>query len=1212
MAKETSSSDSSLPLHEVLEAEFVALHGELPSDHPSSSESKMRLKALWDASHQLKEKRAALCISGGGIRSATFGLGVLQGLARCGLLDKFHYLSTVSGGGYIGSWLSAWIKNDPNGIRGVVGELKRRPDSSLNPEPQPIRHLREFSNYLAPKAGLTSVDFWTLITTFVRNMFLNWLVLISWLAAAMMVPRLYLAAINLQPDWPALGMKHSWHLLANHLPDDWKAWEDSIKHPWNIAMTIMLAVAFALIAIAMAYAVIDVPSTGNARFSQRRFLKFRQLPLFLASLILAAWWAVFCNVHGRSGVFQNAEGLLQFVLFFVFSYVCGGVLARLIPSFRKREHNARPGTVWRFFVIFITTVFAGFCLWAMATRMFLDHRTIEFTLKRDCEAIQISSGEKMALPQGTTGEITEIVEGTYTVGILGADQRVVRIAEKDLEPLIVNQMSDDQTHLTRFTFGDRCGAIEIPSGRETVIKKGTEGEIMEHVEGSYAVRTDQVWGRVAKKDLEGFELNPTPGPQAGWTKFRLPRPCEASETSKGKPLTIPGGITGLIKQIGNETYIVKTDPVTARIAKKDFNKVELRDPLPAPANHAVAYVCFAPALVMAIVMLVNFLFTGLASWVSEDEDREWWARSAAWMVITIVGWIIVNAIVVWGGQAITASGNQIDVFLGQLKANPVAKAILGVFGGISGIAGALVALRSKLGPKLGIKANLQWPLIFVAVVFFVLLAVVISWLLLVVGAQTWVQQVVAFLGHMMMNTQGKAILLTAFIAGTAIVGGLLVLRSNLSKPVMFVILLAAVIWWILLLTGSRHLAQNPNDWQAQLFIVVFLMGIILLFGIVMGFLINANKFSLHATYRNRLIRAYLAASRLKRSPHFFTGFDPEDNFELCKLSSERPLHVINGTLNLVKGEQLAWQERKAESFTMSRLHCGSWNERVGYRPSDGYGHGITLGTAMAISGAAANPNMGYHSSPVLGLLMTLFNVRLGWWLGNPGAPGAKTWRRPGPGYSVGPLFSEALGNTTDNYKYVNLSDGGHFENLGLYEMVLRRCHFIVVSDGGEDPECAFVDLGEAVRKIRIDFGIPIEFGTMTIYPRSAIDTLKTPGHNCAVGRIRYSVVDGDDAPDGLIVYIKPACYGDEPRDIYEYFKINPTFPHESTSDQFFSESQFESYRMLGAYTMEKLCTDCDGDFRCFVTDILKRHLQIEPPVWLTEFLEAHGSENKVA
>jgi multisubunit Na+/H+ antiporter MnhC subunit len=1202
MAKESSSADSSLSLHEVLEAEFVALHGELPSDYPGSSESKARLKALYDAIHGLKEKRAALCISGGGIRSATFGLGILQGLARCGLLEKFHYLSTVSGGGYIGSWLSAWIRNHPNGIRGVVEDLKRRPDSTLHPEPQPVRHLREFSNYLAPRTSLTSVDFWTLITTFIRNMFLNWLVLISWLAAAMMIPRLYLAAINLQPEWPPSppGMDNAKYAqLTNHIMQRWDCW-----------LNILPAVGFVLIAVAMAYAMIDVPSTGDARFSQRRFLKFRQLPLFLASLVLAAWWAVFCNVYGKLGVFQHAWGLLKFVLFFVFSYMCGGVLAMFTPWFGNRKHKAPTGGLWRFFVIFVTTIFAGFCLWAMATRMFLDHRTIEFALNKDSEATLILSGEKVTLPKGTTGEITKIVEGTYTVGILGADQRVVRIAEKALDPLMSSVTPDSQTGLKKFNFKEDYTALQIPSGKETLIRKGTDGEIMENIETNYTIETNPVSARVAKEDLDEFELQPDPGSEGGWIRFRLKRACDVKRISNDQTVTLPGGVTGAIKQIGSETYAVETDRVTATIAKKDLNVVELRRPLPAPANHAVAYVCFAPPLVMAVVMLINFLFTGLASWASEDEDREWWARSAAWITITIVAWIVVNAIVLWGGQAITATaGNQIDVFLGQLKANPVAKAILGTFGGVSGIAGALLALRSKLGPKLGPKAGLQWPLVFVAILFFVLLAVVISWVLLVIGAQPWVHQLVAFLGHMMAEPKGQAILVSAFVVATAVAGVFLFLRSNLSKGLVSFALLAVVIWWILLLSGAQRLAQEPNDWRAQLFIVVFLMGVILLFGIVMGFLINANKFSLHATYRNRLIRAYLAASRPERRPNFFTGFDPDDNFELYKLRPEKPLHVINGTLNLVKGEQLAWQERKAESFTMSRLHCGSFQVR--YRPSREYGHGISLGTALAISGAAANPNMGYHSSPVLSLLMTLFNVRLGWWLGNPGPAGSKTWKRAGPRYSVGPLFSEAAGNTTDRYQYVNLSDGGHFENLGLYEMVLRRCHWIVVSDAGEDPECSFADLGDAVRKIRIDFGIPIDFEPMSIYPRSAIETLKTPGHNCAIGRVRYSVVDGADAPDGIIVYIRPACYGDEPRDIYEYFKTNPAFPHESTSDQFFSESQFESYRMLGAYTMEKLCTDCRGDFRCFVRDILKRHLQMEAPVWLAKLLEETKEQEHV-
>ncbi len=111
------------------------------------------------------------------------------------------------------------------------------------------------------------------------------------------------------------------------------------------------------------------------------------------------------------------------------------------------------------------------------------------------------------------------------------------------------------------------------------------------------------------------------------------------------------------------------------------------------------------------------------------------------------------------------------------------------------------------------------------------------------------------------------------------------------------------------------------------------------------------------------------------------------------------------------------------------------------------------------------------------------------------------------------------------------------------------------------------------------------------------------GRNCAIGRICYSVLDGPNAPDGILIYIKPACYGNEPRDIFEYFKRSATFPHESTADQFFSESQFESYRMLGAHTMEKLCTDCGGDFDCFIRNVLERHLDIKAPDWLAALLE---------
>src|SRR5260370_20548156 len=174
MAKETSSGNSSLPLHEVLEAEFVALHETLPADYPSSTARENRLKAFWAAVDGLKEQRAALCISGGGIRSATFGLGVLQGLARCGLLDKFHYLSTVSGGGYIGSWLSAWIHRAKDGLASVADQLARPSETARpNPEPAEIHNLRSYSNYLTPRLGRFSAATWTMVWRELANLPFN-------------------------------------------------------------------------------------------------------------------------------------------------------------------------------------------------------------------------------------------------------------------------------------------------------------------------------------------------------------------------------------------------------------------------------------------------------------------------------------------------------------------------------------------------------------------------------------------------------------------------------------------------------------------------------------------------------------------------------------------------------------------------------------------------------------------------------------------------------------------------------------------------------------------------------------------------------------------------------------------------------------------------------------------------------------------------------
>ena len=173
-----------------------------------------------------------------------------------------------------------------------------------------------------------------------------------------------------------------------------------------------------------------------------------------------------------------------------------------------------------------------------------------------------------------------------------------------------------------------------------------------------------------------------------------------------------------------------------------------------------------------------------------------------------------------------------------------------------------------------------------------------------------------------------------------------------------------------------------------------------------------------------------------------------------------------------------------------------------------------------------------------------------------------------------------------------LSDGGHFENLGLYEMVLRRCHTIVLVDAGQDGDGKFEDLGNAMRKIRIDLGVPITFKQgPTIYPRAQ----QKPGQYCALADIEYSCVDGEGAVTGQLLYIKPAFYGKEPTDIYNYAQSNPAFPHEPTADQFFDESQFESYRMLGSHIMSVL--GGGGKDALTLAQLFEQsRLQIDPPL----------------
>jgi hypothetical protein len=481
-------------------------------------------------------------------------------------------------------------------------------------------------------------------------------------------------------------------------------------------------------------------------------------------------------------------------------------------------------------------------------------------------------------------------------------------------------------------------------------------------------------------------------------------------------------------------------------------------------------------------------------------------------------------------------------------------------------------------------------------------------------------------GHSTSTVQG----IGAFVLKYIPMQGLIALGTALFILMLFLIL------GRIEQNGAKWIAQEMSGaglppWADPLVLAhfIFFAGLIATLAFLGG-RIQVNRFSLNGLYRNRLARAFLGGARLKRDPDPFTGFDAADNVRMHKLAPRGAAGpalypVINVALNVTASEKLAWQERKAEPFVFTPRYSGSgmlkppeWppagaavdlNDPPGaYVASDVYGGnepdlamtgcGVSLGTAVSISGAAASPNMGYHTSAATALLMTLFNVRLGAWLPNP-AQGEKLGdaiRASGPSNSLFALLRELGGATHDRGRDIYLSDGGHFENLGLYEMIRRRCRYIVVSDAGADPECAFSDLGGAVRKVKIDFDVDISFDALDISSR---DRDIKPQRAYAIGTIEYPETrytgSGPEDPEarrrrtGRLLYIKPSYFGLLPVDVRSYAEVSKTFPHESTADQFFSESQFESYRRLGHFFTSTLGGDSPGSIEAFFDAIEAGH-----------------------
>jgi hypothetical protein len=560
---------------------------------------------------------------------------------------------------------------------------------------------------------------------------------------------------------------------------------------------------------------------------------------------------------------------------------------------------------------------------------------------------------------------------------------------------------------------------------------------------------------------------------------------------------------------------------------------------------------FGPAAFIASILVAGWLFSAIRSirlplGYTPDLDREWLVRMSAILMKPAVVWVILVFLTLIALMFLTG-GDDVD--------NPHSRTLelTRLFAAGGALSGVVAAFAGNSGATL--------------------MGYVRKWLSL--------ETVIAI-----------AVLAFAFLALLA--GGFL--ESWLAVELSY------------LICGEHEANCSPETvpW-AVLFGHVSVVVALVVWVVSLGYVFDVNRFSLNGFYRNRLGRTFLGAARCDvRRPDPLTGFDARDNIRMHSLwpraangsgadgarvagGGRRCLFpVINLALNVSATARLAWQERKAEPFVVTPFVCGSGmldanlcpDPRGAYMPSENYGgsesdrgledNGMTLAGAMSISGAAVSPSMGYHSSAATAFLMTLFNLRLGAWLPNPVKWKARgdedpTTRKKN---ALMPFLRELSGRTDDKTPEIYLSDGGHFENLGLYEMIRRRCSFIFVSDGGCDPAFDFTDLGNAIRKISIDLRTDIVFEDVKLGSKTSQIAGKLA---YATATIRYPATSNQpDGSQGTLIYLKPSIIEHLPMDVNAYSIANAAFPHESTADQWYSESQFESYRRLGQFLTEGL------------------------------------------
>ena len=407
-------------------------------------------------------------------------------------------------------------------------------------------------------------------------------------------------------------------------------------------------------------------------------------------------------------------------------------------------------------------------------------------------------------------------------------------------------------------------------------------------------------------------------------------------------------------------------------------------------------------------------------------------------------------------------------------------------------------------------------------------------------------------------------------------------KAFIPTNVLVSIGVALICYGLLLLASS--ISHSKELW---LYITVIVI-------IIIGFFTDINLISFHRYYRDRLMETFMPNADFNSRENGIAN-ESETAWMKC-YGGRRPYHIINTNLVLVRAKKTIFRGRGGDNFILSREYCGS--SATGWASTEEFMNGtLSLPTAIAVSGAAANPNTGVGGegltrSRLISFLMAFLNIRLGMWVKNPGIweKENQKWKkhaltppnliRPG----LNSLFR--MFGFREKSSWIELTDGGHFENLGIYELIRRRCKLIIACDAGSDPDFKFSDLGNAVERVRADFGVLINLEGEALRKLVPTKTDKsTPDELPAEAPLPFLIAsimyptdgkraDMEGSDKGIFIYIKTTFHKTiSSADVYSYKTTHKTFPDQTTGDQFFDEKQFEAYREAGFKTANELCRE---------------------------------------